>query len=245
MVKTERVIFLCLATVLLILCANWDKQGRFSVSRASASAEITEETPKYIALTFDDGPRFDTTARLLDGLRERGASATFFLIGKRIAGNEDLVLRMKTEGHQVGNHTWSHVKLQGLSQAAALEEVNKTDAALRALLGDGTYWIRPPYGLLDAEQRTWFSAPLVQWSVDPTDWKLKNTAADVQAVLKKAESGNIILMHDTVPASVDAALEIVDTLQAEGYTFVTVEELLALNGVKAENGELIRSADGE
>lgn len=91
---------------------------------ASAPAEISAE-PKYVALTFDDGPRRDTTARLLDGLRQRGASATFFLVGERLAGNEDLVLRMQREGHQIGNHTYSHIRLDGSDAAGQLADIEE------------------------------------------------------------------------------------------------------------------------
>ena len=209
---------------------------------AGGGAEIPAEAPKYVALTFDDGPRRDTTARLLDGLRERGAGATFFLLGEQIAGNEDLVERMAAEGHQVGNHSWSHAKLQGVSRTTVDSEIGKTDALLRQLLGAGTYWVRPPYGLLDPQQFAWFPVPLVHWMVDPEDWRLRDADKDVAAVLKVVEPGDIILMHDTVPASVDAALRIVDTLQSRDYTFVTVEELLCLHGVTPEAGVMYRSA---
>lgn len=208
---------------------------------ASAGTRLPQET-RYVALTFDDGPRASTTGRLLDGLRERGASATFFLIGEQIAGNEGLVRRMKAEGHQVGNHTWTHVRLQGAGDAAVRREIGDTDAALRRVLGDGAYWVRPPYGQVTDGQRALFSVPLVHWDVDPQDWKLRNADRDVQAVLSHVQPGDIILMHDYVPASVDAALRIVDELEAQGYEFVTVEELLALSGVTPEAGRMYHSA---
>ena len=127
-------------------------------------------------------------------------------------------------------------------RATVDSEVGRTDALLRLLLGEGTYWVRPPYGLLDEGQRSWFTVPLVHWMVDPEDWRLRDADKDVAAVLKAVKPGDIILMHDSVPASVDAALRIVDTLQSQGYTFVTVEELLQLNGVTPEPGVLYRSA---
>ena len=207
---------------------------------AQAAAELPAE--KYVALTFDDGPRASTTGRLLDGLRERGVSATFFLIGQQIAGNEDLVRRMGAEGHQVGNHTWNHIKLQGTAQAVLDGEITETDGAIREILGDGIYWVRPPYGLLDERQCRLFAVPLVHWSVDPEDWKLLNTQKVTAAVLKAVQPGDIILLHDFYPTSVDAAFQIVDTLAAQGYTFVTVEELLALYGVEPQAGAFYTSA---
>ena len=231
---------LALALLLLPLaCGGFDAFGAIA---ASGSAHLTQET-HYIALTFDDGPRWDTTQRLLDGLRERGASATFFLIGRQIPGNEDLVLRMKAEGHQVGNHTWNHVTLSG-SLTADLEELRRTDALLQELLGSGTYWVRPPYGLICEAERGALEVPLVHWTVDPEDWAKLSPEAVVQAVLKEAGPNDIVLLHDFFSDSVDAALEIVDTLQAEGYYFVTVEELLALNGITPQPGVMYREIAG-
>lgn len=227
---------LALALLLLPLaCRSFDYSG---AAAASGGAQLPQET-YYIALTFDDGPRRETTQRLLDGLRERGASATFFLIGRQIPGNEDLVLRMKAEGHQVGNHTWDHVTLSG-DLAADLEELRRTDALLQELLGPGSYWVRPPYGLISQEEREAVQVPLVHWTVDPEDWAKLTPEAVVQAVLQDAGPNDIVLLHDFFSDSVDAALEIVDTLQAEGYCFVTVEELLALNDITPQPGVMYR-----
>ena len=209
---------------------------------ADAAAEIPE-CQRYIALTFDDGPRKGTTDRLLDGLRERGASATFFVVGEEAAANLELVKRMKAEGHQIGNHTWSHVRLEDAPQKNAQQEIEKTEALLTELLGPGEYWLRPPYGLISQETAKLLKVPMVKWSVDPRDWESRDTAKVVQAVLKDVKSNSIILLHDIYPTSVDAALKIVDALQNEGYCFVTVEELLCLNGITPEAGKMYRSGD--
>lgn len=209
---------------------------------AAGTAEIPAEE-HFVALTFDDGPRRATTAKLLDGLLERGASATFFVVGEDLAGNEDLIERMKREGHQVGNHTWSHVRLTDAPREAALEELRKTDEALRNILGDGSYWIRPPYGMVGEDLEGQIQAPLVKWSVDPRDWESRDTAKVVQAIRANVQPNGIILLHDIYPSSVEAALQIVDALQAEGYRFVTVEELLLLNGVVPQPGVLYRTGD--
>lgn len=233
MLRAQRIGFLLLSTVLLGCM-----MGPTEDTSAVASAEIADQEPKYVALTFDDGPRADTTGRLLDGLRERDAKATFFLIGRQIAGNEDLVLRMKAEGHQVGNHTWNHVRIQSAAYATVEQEVGRTEQALCSLLGNDTYWLRPPYGGLDKKQRSWFCVPLIKWSVDPQDWKLKNSEKVRTAVEKVVQPGDIILLHDFYATSVDAALEIVDDLQAQGYQFVTLEKLFSIYGVCPECGVL-------
>ena len=208
---------------------------------AEGGAEIPAGE-KYVALTFDDGPRRCTTERLLDGLKERGARATFFLIGQQIEDNADLVARMAEEGHQVGNHTWSHQRLDSVLPDAAAQEVARTDAALEALLGEGEYWLRPPYG--QGAEGADFDVPMVKWSVDPRDWESRDTGKVTQAILDCVKPNSILLLHDIYPTSVEAALRVVDRLQAEGYWFVTVEELLWLNGVTPEPGRMYRTGRG-
>ena len=210
---------------------------------ADGAAQIPAET-NYVALTFDDGPRRGTTDRLLEGLKERGASATFFLVGEEAERYPELVRRMQAEGHQVGNHTWSHVRLEGASKAVIQEEVGKTEELLETLLGGSGYWLRPPYGLITPGTEKLVRVPMVKWSVDPRDWENKNTDKVVQAILKHVKPNSIILLHDIYDTSVDAALKVVDTLEAQGYCFVTVEELLCLNGVTPEAGELYRTGTG-
>lgn len=229
----RRLLFLWLAGLVLWSCADRE------VLPADAPAEFPADV-KYIALTFDDGPRRETTAKLLDGLKERGASATFFLVGEQIADHADLVERMAAEGHQVGNHTWSHVRLG--SASAGTEEVRMTEEALEELLGGEGYWLRPPYGIID--EGVEIDVPMVKWSVDPRDWEKRNTVQVVQAVLRDAKPNSIVLLHDIYPSSVEAALQIVDVLQKEGYWFVTVEELLRLNGVTPRDGVMYRSGAG-
>lgn len=227
---------LVLLTMLLLI-----GEGEEPAVQADSSVDMEEEG-RYVAITFDDGPLRSTTTRLLDGLRERGASATFFLVGERIAGNEDLVLRMKAEGHQVGNHSWSHKMLQGMKLIDIQQEVGKTDQVLQQLLGEGSYWLRPPYGLIDEESKKLIQVPMVHWSVDPKDWESLNRDAVVKNVLKTVQPGAIILLHDIYDTTVDAALEIIDALSEQGYWFVTVEELLQLNGIQPEAGVMYRSA---
>lgn len=229
--------------VYLILLIFVESLGQGTALPADATIELSEPT-NYVALTFDDGPRRTTTPLLLDGLKERGASATFFVVGEEIAGNEDLILRMRDEGHQVGNHTWSHVRLEGKDTKDHLEEIQRTETALTELLGAGDRWVRPPYGLIDPATAEQVTLPLVKWSVDPRDWESRDTDKVVKAVLEAVKPGDIILLHDIYPTSVEAALQVIDRLEAKGYEFVTVEELLQLNGRTPEAGEMIRSAKG-
>src|SRR5699024_1428334 len=163
-----------LAILLLTAC------GGGSAVSAGGGAEIPEERlgeldeetleglvegPKYVALTFDDGPRRDTTSVLLDGLLERGVSATFFVIGRQIPGNEDLLRRMRAEGHQVGNHTYDHTRLLEAEPDKVVEEIHKTEVLLTELLGADDYWLRPPYGAIGKTRAALVKTPMIYWTV--------------------------------------------------------------------------------
>ena len=224
------------AAVLLALGAGKAMQTNGS-AEVFASAE-----PKYIALTFDDGPRADTTSVLLEELQERGVKVTFFLIGEQIEGNEWLVRWMAENGHQIGNHTFSHLKLQGSNTDAVLQEINKTEVLLRNILGEGEYWLRPPYGLIDEKQKKLVKTPMVYWSIDPEDWKTLHAEQVAEEICNTVKSGDIILLHDFYPTSVEAALLVIDQLQEEGFEFVTVQELMQLYGTEAEQGKMYRNA---
>ena len=201
-----------------------------------AAAELSAGQ-KLIALTFDDGPRRSTTTRLLDGLAERGVKATFFLIGAQVEHNEDLVRRMDREGHQIGIHTFDHVKLTDLNEADFDCQVDKSRDVLKAVLGHNDFLLRPPYGMLDEGVKARAGCPIILWSIDPEDWRDQNTDRVVAQVVAQARDGGIILMHDIFPESVDAALQIVDALHQQGYLFCTIEELFAARGIPLEAGE--------
>ena len=226
--------FLCAASLAVLL------PGPEPAKQADAPAEVTLSDPPLVALTFDDGPRSSTTGPLLDGLELREVPATFFLVGNRIPGNEDLVRRMAAEGHQIGIHTYDHVELKGLSRQDFDLQVGKTRALITRLAGDGSYWLRPPYGFLDRNAGSWCGGPVILWSVDPEDWKDDDVDRIVAAVVEHVSDGDIILLHDLFPSSGQAALSIVDTLLARGCCFVTVEQLMAERGVTPEVGARYR-----
>ena len=226
--------FLCVLGLVLLL------PGPEPVRTAGAPAEVTLDSPPLVALTFDDGPRSSTTGPLLDGLALREVPATFFLVGNRIPGNEDLVRRMAAEGHQIGIHTYDHVELKGLSRQDFDLQVGKTRALITQLVGEGNYWLRPPYGLMDRQAGQWCGGPVILCSVDPEDWKDNDIDRIVAAVVEHVSDGDIILLHDLFPSSAQAALRVVDTLLARGCCFVTVEQLMAERGVTPEVGARYR-----
>ena len=214
------VVGLCL---MLFLAGFW-KNGEAWEADADVDADIGEE--KRIAITFDDGPHRLYTPKLLDGLKERGIHATFFLVGENIGNNEALVKRMAEEGHLIGNHTFSHVQLTKMKKEDACREVQQTNERICAVTGAPVLYIRPPYGSWNDELQAEIPMTVTLWNLDSEDWKSQNTGKIVELVESEVKEGSIILLHDIFDTSVEAALRIVDDLTAQGYTFVTVDELL-------------------
>ncbi|MCD8325159.1 MAG: polysaccharide deacetylase family protein [Lachnospiraceae bacterium] len=181
---------------------------------------------RYLALTFDDGPHPVYTPLLLDGLQERGVKATFFVTGENALEYPELIEHMQEEGHLIGNHTYSHVELSAVGQEVFLEELAKTSQVLEEMTGEEIIYVRPPYGEWNKEIEELCGMFPVLWDVDSLDWYSKNTDTVIRRVLADVEEGDIILMHDGYQSTVEAALYMIDELMAQGYEFVTVDELL-------------------
>lgn len=196
---------------------------------------------KLLAITFDDGPG-PYTARLLDGLKERNAKATFFVLGSRVSGYRDIVARQYSEGHQVASHSWNHPQLTKLGGTQLAAQLNDTADAIRSVTGQETFYLRPPYGSYNATVKAYSGAPIILWSVDPLDWKYRNAETVKNNIVSHAKDGDIILVHDIHSTSVDGALAAIDILQAQGYEFVTVQELLRRRGITPEIGGVYSSA---
>mgnify|MGYP004599018901 CR=1 FL=1 len=181
---------------------------------------------KKVALTFDDGPNPDHTETLLSGLKERQVKATFFLLGAECEKFPDIVKEIDEDGHLIGVHSYEHVNLANLTDAAAMEQVNKTNQILYELTGKYAEYIRPPYGCWKCNLDYETKMIEVLWDVDPLDWKTDNSDVIAKRVIDKVGENDIILLHDASDSSVNAAFKIIDALKQEGYTFVTVEELM-------------------
>lgn len=187
---------------------------------------LENQTPKRVALTFDDGPHPTYTEELLDGLKERNVKATFFVLGEHAQLYPELIERMKEEGHLIGNHTYSHLQLKDNNWEEYRAELIKTNEVIWEITGEEVTYVRPPYGSWDKSFEEELNMFPVLWTVDSRDWCSKDAAGVTKKVVKETEEGDIILMHDYYASTVKAALATVDELKAKGYTFVTVEEML-------------------
>lgn len=231
-------IFLFLVLLLFILAPVFLKEkvrlraasavaGKGMIGLMEQTRERGREYPK-VSLTFDDGPNRKYTPLLLEGLKERGIPATFFLMGKNIQGNEDLVKQIQEDGHLIGNHTYNHVQLNKVSERTAKEEIEKTSNEIFEITGVYPSYIRPPFGAWRKDLELSVTMFPVFWDIDTLDWKTRDPDGVLRIVEKEVRDGSIILMHDGFQTSVDAALRIADELSEKGYDFVTVDRLLVL-----------------
>jgi peptidoglycan/xylan/chitin deacetylase (PgdA/CDA1 family) len=193
---------------------------------------------QYIAMTFDDGPHKTNTPRLLDMLKERHIHATFFLVGENVVENQEIVKRILAEGHELGNHSWSHPNLQVMGDAGVRDQLQRTQDAITKASGVTPKLLRPPYGSFTTRQKNWahgeFGFTVVLWDVDPEDWKYRNAERVKREILKAAVSGSIVLSHDIHKTTVDAMPEVLDTLTARGFKFVTVSQLISMDRPKVK-----------
>lgn len=198
------------------------------VQASSVALETAEKQADYkrIALTFDDGPHPYYTEQLLDGLKERGVQVTFFVTGEHAKLHPDIINRIHEEGHLIGNHTYSHMQLTAANKEEFKNQLIMTNGVIEEITGEEVVYVRPPYGTWDKAFEKELNMIPVLWTIDPLDWCSRNVSCITESVVEKAEENDIILMHDYYDTTVTAALKIVDDLQAEGYTFVTVEEIL-------------------
>jgi len=204
-----------------------------------ACTECGEEvTIKYVALTFDDGPSGENTKNLLDGLAARNAKATFFLCGYQISYHPDFPELIASQGHEIGLHTENHRFLTNFSGDVVNSEL--ADELERIPDDIPVRLMRPPGGHYNGTVEYYcdvYGLSIIMWSLDTLDWDSENAAEIVPNILK-ARSGDIILMHDLKSSSVEAALEAIDILQAQGYEFVTISELSEINDCPLYGGEV-------
>ncbi|MFE7536789.1 polysaccharide deacetylase family protein [Streptomyces rhizosphaericola] len=185
---------------------------------------------KCIALTFDAGPGKDTP-ELLDILKEKKVSATFFLLGEHhVLKHPDTVRRIHDEGHEVANHTWTHKILTDEEPEEIRAELEKTQEAIEEITGKRPRLMRPPQGRTD-DRVSGISKELglsqVLWSATAKDYSTNDSALITRRILDQAGKDGIILLHDIYKGTVPAVPGIIDALQKDGYTFVTVPELMA------------------
>ena len=229
--------------VLLCLCISIKF---FSISNYSTAViptsgnntTVVQSGPKeekIIAITFDDGPHPTYTSQILDLLKEYDAKATFFVLGMYAEKYPDLLKRQYQEGHEIGNHTFSHINVDKTSKEEIEKEFLKTQDIISSIIGTKPKIFRPPYGLYNKrvlEIASKNQCTIILWSTfqDSKDWSNPGVDKIITTTFSKIQNGDIILFHDYVykeeSHTVEALKTILPTLKKEGYQFVTISELL-------------------
>lgn len=201
-----------------------------------------DKSKKLIAFTFDDGPRKGNTERILAALDKYNFRATFFMLGQNVKLYPDTVKKVYKSGNEVSGHSWNHPQLTKLTKAQIKDQYDRMNQAIYAACKSKAASFRPPYGAVNENVKQVVDKPLILWSVDTLDWKTLNTNATVNAILKNAKDGDIILMHDIHAPTVAAVEKVLPKLKKEGFEVCTVSELLEAKGVKVKKGDKVFSA---
>src|SRR5438093_9400063 len=234
-----RLLFFCFA----ILSFSLGLEAEPTPAKRSATRE-TRATPEepgitfnsvhvdgpYIVMTFDDVPSATLTPKLLDLLAAHHIKATFFVIGENVAEHPEIVARAAREGHEIGNHSWSHPNFGKMGDESVRSQLQRTDDAIKNATGERPTLMRPPYGSITDREKHWihdeFSYQIILWDVDPYDWRRPGPAVVRNRILKETQPGSIVLSHDIHPGTIEAMPSTFDALEAKGFRFVTVSELI-------------------
>lgn len=196
-----------------------------------------DKSKKMIALTFDDGPNYNTS-KIIDVLNKYDIKATFFVLGSRAINNKDILKKMADSGMEIGNHTYNHLLLTKYDENKIRSEIEDTTEVIYSATKKKPKLLRPSYGSVNNKIKKVANMPIIIWDIDTLDWKYHNSKRITSRVVNKVRDGDIILMHDIYSASLNALSNIIPILQDNGYEFVTIDELFYYKGISLENGKV-------
>lgn len=203
---------------------------RLTVAHDVVALTSVQTNRASVALTFDDGPHPTHTPVLLDILAQYRVRATFYVIGQMARRYPEILRRIVAEGHEVGNHSWSHPTLSQLGDGSVLREIDRTQEVVWQTVGAQPVTMRPPYGAFSRRQSHMLhdqrNLPTVIWSVDPQDWRRPGSSVVADRMVRGARPGSVILAHDIHAPTVRAVPAAIEGIAARGLGFATMSELL-------------------
>lgn len=159
-----------------------------------------------------------------------------------MASRAETVKRVYNEGHEIGNHSYSHKNLKKLSASGIQDEINKMSNEMYKILGVRPTLVRPPYGAVNDNVKKYVEYPLINWNVDTLDWETRDADKVYEEIMDGASDGAIILMHDLYATTGEAAVRAIPKLKAKGYQLLTVSELFEAKGITPKKGVKYYSA---
>lgn len=193
------------------------------------------KSDKMVAFTFDDGPSYNTI-KIVNTLVKYDSKATFFLVGNQIEKYAKTMDVLVKNGMDIGNHTYSHKELTKLRDKEILKEIDLTNEVIYNKTGIKPMFLRPSYGAMNKRIKKLSTMPIIVWNIDTLDWKYHNSNKIKDKILKYVSDGDIILMHDTYVATLNAVEMVIPELKKQGYKIVSVSELFKYKGVKPKLG---------
>lgn len=193
------------------------------------------KSDKMVAFTFDDGPSYNTI-KIVNTLVKYDSKATFFLVGNKIEKYAKTMDVLVKNGMDIGNHTYSHKELTKLRDKEILKEIDLTNEVIYNKTGIKPMFLRPSYGAMNKRIKKLSTMPIIIWNIDTLDWKYHNSNKIKDKILKYVSDGDIILMHDTYVATLNAIEMVIPELKKQGYKIVSVSELFKYKGVKPKLG---------
>lgn len=200
-----------------------------------------DKNKKTVALTFDDGPNGSKTKELLTILSSNRAHASFFMVGNRMESGKEIMKQVLSYGNEIGSHSYDHKNLKRSSIETVIETESKTNEIYKSITGEDLTLLRAPYGAITTQIRESLDVVFASWSVDPEDWRYRDSEIIVSHIMEHVKDGDVILLHDSYQTSVDAVRKLLPLLYAEGYQVVSFSELASIKGVSLEKHKSYRS----
>ena len=215
---------------------------RINIDKVLVNENVTREfnidkNTKFIALTFDDGPNYNTS-KVIDVLNKYNVKATFFVIGKNIKGHELILKKMVESNMEIGNHTYNHLLLTKYNKDTILSEIEKTNELIYEVTNTYPKILRPSYGSFNKKIKSIVNYPIIIWDIDTLDWKYKNSKRISNTILSKVKDGDIILMHDIYKSTLNSLDLVIPLLLENNYKLVTISELFYYKNIILENGKV-------
>lgn len=210
------------------------------IPNENTSEVFSESYNKVVAFTFDDGPS-QYTMEIVKTLVLNNSKATFFELGNRMKYNQEIVKEVIANGMEIGSHTYAHKNLNKLDIKEIDEEINSTNILFNEITLSDIKLIRTPYGNANTLVRSRVNMPIISWNIDTNDWLYRDSEYIYNHIINNIEDGDIILMHDVYPETVEAVKKVVPYLVSLGYKITTVSELASINNIILEKGETYRS----
>jgi len=196
-----------------------------------------DKNTKLVAFTFDDGPNYNTS-KVIDILNKYNVTATFFITGKNIKGNEKVLEKLYEYNMEIGNHTYNHLLLTKYNKDKIQEEIETTNNLIYDIVGSYPKLLRPSYGSVNKKIKDTSNMPIIIWNIDTLDWKNKNSNKIANKILDKVKDGDIILMHDIYKATLNSLDIVIPKLLENGYQIVSVSELFYYKEIELQNGKV-------